>query len=332
MAASATPQPRRPRPRTDRRDRPPRPPHGAIRGSSRISGARCAGCAAAHPTATARQATSRVGASACCRICHAAAEAPDAARGSTPPTTTAASEGDPGGYRHLRRALRPTRRSTPRCDRTASQQPRRRIGRCSSCHAAAEAPEAARGSPRPTTTAASWGDPRLWPHLRRALRRMRCGRPHCDRTASHHARPSVGPLQLLPRRSRGHARIDAAAHHGRLMGRSAGPTASPARDASNAPRHTLLRPHGEPPAAAARRPAQLLPRRSRAARRSPPPLTTAASCSIASATPQREGEREKERPNERECEVRGRERERESARLANHHGSLATSCSQRGLF
>ena len=160
-AAHATPQPRRERPRADRCRCSPPPPPGVIRGSSRVSGARYVECAAAHPTATARQATSRVGASACCRICHAAAEAPDAARGSTPPTTTAASWGDPGGYRHLRRALRPTRRGTPRCDRTASQQPRRRVGRCSSCHAAAEAPEAARGSPRPTTTAASWGDPRL---------------------------------------------------------------------------------------------------------------------------------------------------------------------------
>ena len=54
MAASATPQHRHPRPRADRRRCPPRPLPGAIRGSSRISGARCAGCAAAHPTATAR--------------------------------------------------------------------------------------------------------------------------------------------------------------------------------------------------------------------------------------------------------------------------------------
>jgi hypothetical protein len=38
---------------------------------------------------------SRVGASAHGRICDAAAEAPETARGSPPPTTTATSWGDP---------------------------------------------------------------------------------------------------------------------------------------------------------------------------------------------------------------------------------------------
>jgi hypothetical protein len=50
------------------------------------------------------------------------------------------------------------------------------------------------------------------------------------------------------------ARIAATDHHGRLLGRSAAVAASLARTASNALRHALLRPHGEPPAAAGLRP------------------------------------------------------------------------------
>ena len=46
-------------------------------------------------------------------------------------------------------------------------------------------------------------------------------------------------------------RIDATAHRGRLLGRSASLAASTARGTSNAPRHALLQPHGAPPAAAA---------------------------------------------------------------------------------
>jgi hypothetical protein len=60
------------------------------------------------------------------------------ARGSPPPTTTAASWGDPQLQPHLRRKTRPMRRGTPRCNHTASRKPRPRVGPLSSCHAAAE--------------------------------------------------------------------------------------------------------------------------------------------------------------------------------------------------
>ena len=92
-AAHATPQPRRERPRADRCRCSPRPPHGAIRGSNRVSGVSCVRRAAARPAATTCRAKSRVGASAHGRICHAAAEARAAARGSLPMLTTAASIG-----------------------------------------------------------------------------------------------------------------------------------------------------------------------------------------------------------------------------------------------
>ena len=215
-AAHATPQPRCSGPRADRCRCSPRPPPGAICGSIRISGARCFACAAAHPTATSGRPMSRVGASAHGRI----------------------------------------------------------------CDAAAQAPEAARGSPPPTTTAASWGDPRLYPHLRRALRHMRRGTSHSDHMAVHEPRRRVCPWPHLRRRSRGardRARIAATDHHGRLMGRSAALAASPARAAPDAPRHTPLRLRGEPPAASARRPvaasAMPQPRRPtpRADRRRRPP-------------------------------------------------------------
>ena len=148
------------------------------------------------------------------------------------------------------------------------------------CDAAAQAPEAARGSPPPTTAAASWGDPRLYPHLRRALRHMRRGTSHSDHMAVHEPRRRVCPWPHLRRRSRGardRARIAATDHHGRLMGRSAALAASPARVAPDEPRHTPLRLHGEPPAASARRPvaasAMPQPRRPtpRADRRRRPP-------------------------------------------------------------
>jgi hypothetical protein len=95
MAASATPRPGRERPRADRRRGSPRPPPGALAAAIGICVARHARCAAARSAATTRRAASSVGASGCGRICHAAAEAPEAARRSPPPTTTAASWGDP---------------------------------------------------------------------------------------------------------------------------------------------------------------------------------------------------------------------------------------------
>ena len=66
-------------------------------------------------------------------------------------------------------------------------------------HAAAEARAAARGPPPPTTTAASCGDPRLYPHLRRALRRTRCGTLCCDLGPAHEPRRRVCPWPHLPR-------------------------------------------------------------------------------------------------------------------------------------
>jgi hypothetical protein len=57
----------------------------------------------------------------------AAHEARAAARRSAPRLTTAAAGGAPGGYRHLRRAARPMRRGTPRCDLVASRRPRWRV-------------------------------------------------------------------------------------------------------------------------------------------------------------------------------------------------------------
>jgi len=110
MAASATPQPRREQPRADRRRGSPRPPPGALPAAIGICVARHARCAAAHPAATTRRAASRVGASGCRRICHAAAEARAAARESTPLPTTAAPEGDPRLYPHLSFTARRTRR------------------------------------------------------------------------------------------------------------------------------------------------------------------------------------------------------------------------------
>ena len=63
------------------------------------------------------------------------------------------------------------------------------------------------------------------------------------------------------------ARIDATAHRGRLLRRSAALSASRLRATSNTLQQALLQPHGEPPAAAERRPAAAhVPRRSRGAR------------------------------------------------------------------
>ena len=121
------PHTRREQPRADRRRGSPRPPPGALPAAIGICGARHARCAAARPAATSWQAGGLVGASAHGRICHAAAEARAAARRSAPRLTTAAAGGAPGGYRHLRRAARPMRRGTPRCDLVASRRPRWRV-------------------------------------------------------------------------------------------------------------------------------------------------------------------------------------------------------------
>jgi len=153
---------------------------------------------------------------------------------------------------------RPTRCSRPCCNHTASRQPRPSVGPLQRmCHAAAEVLEAARGSLPMLTTAASWGDPRLYPHLRGALRPARRGASHCDHKQSHEPRRRVCPWPHLPRRGRGarrRARIDAAAHHGRRRGRSRRLSTSMPRGTSDAPRHASLRPQAEPRAASARRP------------------------------------------------------------------------------
>ena len=104
------PHTRREQPRADRRRGSPRPPPGALPAAIGICVARHARCAAAHPAATTRRGVSRVGASGCGRICHAAAEARAAARESTPLPTTAAPEGDPRLYPHLSFTARRTRR------------------------------------------------------------------------------------------------------------------------------------------------------------------------------------------------------------------------------
>ena len=96
--------------RADRRRCPSRPPPRAIRGSIRISGARRVQRAAACPAATTPRPASRGRPSAHGRIFYAAAEASEAARGSPPPLTTAASAGDPRLHWHLRMAARRTRR------------------------------------------------------------------------------------------------------------------------------------------------------------------------------------------------------------------------------
>ena len=96
--------------RADRRRCPSRPPPTALPAAIGICVARHARCAAAHPAATTRRGVSRVGASGCGRICHAAAEARAAARESTPLPTTAAPEGDPRLYPHLSFTARRTRR------------------------------------------------------------------------------------------------------------------------------------------------------------------------------------------------------------------------------
>jgi hypothetical protein len=125
--------------------------------------------------------------------------------------------------------------------------------------------------------AAAGGAPGGYRHLCCAAHPTRRGTPSCDSLTLHKPRPSVGPLQLLPRRIRGRAQIAAAAHHGRLLGRSAGLSVSTARVASSAPQAVAVRLYGLLSAPADRRSPQHARRRSRAARGSTPPLTTATS-------------------------------------------------------
>ena len=102
--------------------------------------------------------------------------------------------------------------------------------------------------------------PTLWVWVRAGMswgaRQHALLRPHGAPPAAAERRPGA-LLQLLLRRrrsrgARGRTRIDATAHRGRLLGRSASLAASTARGTSNAPRHALLQPHGAPPAARAR--------------------------------------------------------------------------------
>ena len=184
----------------------------------------------------------------------AAAEASEAARGSPPLLTTAASEGDPRLYPHLRLTLRRTHRRSMCCNRLHRRHPRPRVGSLPLLRRPAD--EAARKSPLLPTTAASWGDPRLFPHLRltthRTRRRLTCeGREGCSEAAR-----SVGSMAAERWGGRGCTQIDAATHHGRLQGRSRGLRISPVSRASNEPWMHLLQSTDWPPAATDRRPPQ----------------------------------------------------------------------------
>ena len=78
------------------------------------------------------------------------------------------------------------------------------------------------------------------------------------------------------RGARGRARIAADAHHGRLWGRSAAPSASTSRGASNAPPGSVLQPHHRRQPRPRVGSLQHLRRRTAEAARKPPPLTTTA--------------------------------------------------------
>ena len=112
--------------------------------------------------------------------------------------------------------------------------------------------------------------------IRRAARHRAATTWHA--TSSDHASARCRSCDGCTRGARRRARIGAAAHHGRLLGRSAALSAPTACGASNAPRVNVLRPSGAPLAASARRAAAShATAAAEAARRSPPLLTTAAS-------------------------------------------------------
>ena len=108
--AHAMTQPTQPRPRADRRYCPPRPPLAALPDSIRIYSSARVQCAATRRATPTWLAAVRFRTSAHCSTYNASATA---ARGSMPPPTTAASEGDPGGYQYLRLMARLMRRGAP---------------------------------------------------------------------------------------------------------------------------------------------------------------------------------------------------------------------------
>ena len=135
-------------------------------------------------------------------------------------------------------------RRQPKCyAHLARCHPQPRIGPYSTCDDTANATEAARGSTLLPTTAASGRASGLYPHLQLGACPMRCHTTCNAHLARRRPLPHVGPLQHIQRLSHGRARIDAAAHHGRLRGRSWRLSVSAARGASDAPRSAVPRLH-----------------------------------------------------------------------------------------
>ena len=130
--------------------------------------------------------------------------AAEGARRSTPPATTAASEGNPGGYRHLHLAWRRTRSRSSSCNHLCRGQRRPTVGRRSTCDPASEA---ARRSMLLPTTAASGRAAERDRHLRCVTHPARRGIQSCSHPPRRQRRPSVGPRQRImqiaqaPRRS-----------------------------------------------------------------------------------------------------------------------------------
>ena len=170
-------------------------------------------------------------------------------------------------------------RRQPKCyAHLARCHPQPRIGPNSTCDDTANATEAARGSTLLPTTAASGRASGLYPHLQLGACPMRCHTTCNAHLARRRPLPHVGPLQHIQRLSHGRARIDAAAHHGRLRGRSRRLSISTDCGASDAPPHAVPQPQVPPPTASARRAAAAHAKASAAAARGTPlPPTTAAS-------------------------------------------------------